>query len=733
MVKVRDSHPTQINDELIDEKWPVSFAQKAGLANEKAILNAFQRVKAAELVEPNSPSWIKPGPLRIGLEIANILLDFRLDEDALVAALLYRSVREGRVSLSEVKKNHGPGPAELIDGVLQMAVISQARKGSSSQTDSIRRMLVSLINDVRVALIKIAERTAAIRAVRSANSARQVKVANEVADIYAPLAHRLGVGQLKWELEDLAFRYLEVDSYKKVALALAERREDRERYIEEMVSKVSKAIKASNLEAELTWRVKHIFSIWKKMQRKQVDFSEIYDVRAIRILVDSIQQCYAVLGVIHSNWKSIPHEFDDYIGSPKANGYRSLHTAVIGLGGKVVEIQIRTRSMHLDAEFGVCAHYRYKGTDADKPRVAYEEKIAWLRQILDWHEETGSFNGLEDSLSQDQVDDRIYVFTKDGDVINLPKNSTSLDFAYKVHTEVGHACRGAKINGRIVPLATELKIGDRIEILRQNKLQPSRDWLNPALGYLRTSRARAKVQAWFKQLDRAQNIQAGRQILEQEFRRVAISFPNLSCVIESINIQSVDDLYASIGSGDLRPSQVLGALQRLDKNTVGIEPISKRVYKSDGNNEVRISGVGSLLTQIASCCKPVSGDLIVGYITKIRGVSIHREDCHNILLLREKNPERIIEVSFESSNQDTYSVEIEISAYDRKGLLADVTSTLSADGINVLGLSSKTDKKTNVAFIFLSIEVANLAALSRALDRIQGIANVINTKRIIQS
>jgi GTP pyrophosphokinase len=739
MVKARELHPIQLDSDLSLENWAERFAREAHLKSTTKLQKAIELIEALETQDAMAKDWKGPDAHRFGLEMADILSTMPIDEDALVTALLYRSVRIGRLQLRDVRQDFGKTVAKLIEGVQQMAIISQTRQdtpkqflgAAENQADAVRRMLVAVIDDVRVALIKLAERTAAIRAVKSADNSRRIKVAREVSEVYAPLAHRLGIGHLKWELEDLSFRYLEENAYKQIAKALAERREDRERYIQELVDSIRDTLASQQIHADLTWRAKHIFSIWRKMQRKQVDFSQIYDVRAIRILVDSVRDCYAALGLVHGAYKSIPHEFDDYIASPKPNGYRSLHTAVIGPQGKVVEVQIRTQQMHDEAEYGVCAHYKYKGTDTDISGEAYEEKIAWLRQVLDWHDEVGDLRELSDALRQDVLEDRIYVFTRDGHVVDLPSGSTPLDFAYKVHTEIGHSCRGAKVNRKIVPLTYRLKVGDQVDILRQSEARPSRDWLNQSLGYLKTSRARAKVQAWFKQLDREQNVSAGKQLIDSEIKRLALGSFDLQIVSEMLNLQSSDDLYAAVGAGDVRVSQVVGAVSRLSGSTqreLDLEP--RQASPQARTDGIQIRGVGKLLTQIATCCHPVPGDPIVGYITKTRGVSIHRDDCSNLLSLGDESPERIIEVSWGENQVETYPVDIEISAYDRQGLLRDVTSVLANERVNVTGMQTMTDASANTARLQLSIEVDSLSQLSQVLDRVQRIHNVMTAKRI---
>ncbi len=742
VVKAREIHPLQLDADLSAENWPARFTKQAGLPASEAIARAVELVETLELADAEAKHWRGPDAHRFGLEMADILSTMPIDEDALLAALLYRSVRIGRLALRDVRDQFGKTPAKLIEGVQQMAIISQTHQDSpqqflgaaENQADAVRRMLVAVIDDVRVALIKLAERTAAIRAVKNADAARRNKVAREVSEIYAPLAHRLGIGQLKWELEDLSFRYLHETDYKQIAQSLAERREDRERYIEQLVSDLGVALQAQGIEADLTWRAKHIYSIWRKMQRKQVDFSQIYDVRAIRILVKSVQDCYAALGLVHGAYKAIPHEFDDYIASPKPNGYRSLHTAVIGPQGKVVEVQIRTQQMHDEAEYGVCAHYRYKGTDTETRGEAYEEKISWLRQVLDWHDEVGDLRDLSDALRQDVLEDRIYVFTRDGHVVDLPAGATPLDFAYKVHTEVGHSCRGAKVNRRIVPLTYKLKVGDQVEILRQGEARPSRDWLNQGLGYLKTSRARAKVQAWFKLLDREQNVSAGKQLIDAEIKRLALGSVDLKTVVGLLNLQAVEDLYAAVGAGDVRVSQVVGAVSRLSGVTqreLDLEP--RQASPHERTDGIQIQGVGKLLTQIATCCHPVPGDTIVGFITKARGVSIHRDDCPNILALEEEQPERIIEVAWGDQQVETYPVEVEITAYDRQGLLRDITSVFANERVNVTGMQSQSDTQSNTARLNLFIEVDGLSQLSHVLDRVQRIHNIISAKRIRSS
>jgi GTP pyrophosphokinase len=469
------------------------------------------------------------------------------------------------------------------------------------------------------------------------------------------------------------------------------------------------------------------------MQRKGIGFSQVYDIRAVRVLVPEVKDCYAALGIVHGLWRNVPNEFDDYIANPKDNGYRSLHTAVIGPQGKVLEVQIRTFDMHEEAEFGVCAHWRYKGADSERKKVAsYEEKIAWLRQVLEWHEETGgSAIDLTEQFSRAQ--DRVYVFTPDGHVVNLTQGSTPLDFAYHIHTEVGHRCRGAKVNGRIVPLTYVLQTGEQVEILTGKENAPRRDWLQPNLGYIRGARTRAKVQSWFRQQAREDNIAAGRALLEKEFKRLALTSLDYKAVAERVRCATVEDMYSGVGVGSISATQVLHAAQSLltkeEQVALPVLPALRKRTQKDAASAVNIRGVGNLLTHIAGCCKPVPGDAIVGYITLGRGVSVHRQDCQKALQLQYAEPERIIEVSW-GDEQSTYPVEIAVLAHDRQGLLRDITQLLAAERINVLAMNTLSDVANNTATMRLTVEIAGLDALAGLLGKLNGMRNIISVTRV---
>ncbi|OEC44895.1 GTP diphosphokinase [Pseudomonas sp. 1D4] len=745
MVQVRAQQPVNTDGSINLEAWLDHVLSLDPVLDRAVLKQACEFARDAEQQANAAQNLWAEGTssFQTGLEIAEILADLKLDQESLVAAVIYRGVREGKIPLADVQQRFGPVVAKLIEGVLRMAAISASLNprqsmvlGTQTQVENLRRMLVAMVDDVRVALIKLAERTCAIREVKSADEEKRHRVAREVFDIYAPLAHRLGIGHIKWELEDLSFRYLEPDQYKKIAKLLHERRLDREQYIADVMNQLRQELSAAGIKSDISGRAKHIYSIWRKMQRKGLQFSQIYDVRAVRVLVPEVRDCYTALGIVHTLWRHIPKEFDDYIANPKENGYRSLHTAVIGPDGKVLEVQIRTQAMHEEAELGVCAHWRYKGTDVKTSSNHYEEKISWLRQVLEWHEELGDIGGLAEQLRVDIEPDRVYVFTPDGHAIDLPKGATPLDFAYRVHTEIGHNCRGAKINGRIVPLNYSLQTGEQVEIITGKQGAPSRDWLNPNLGYITTSRARAKIVHWFKLQARDQNVAAGKAMLERELARLALPPVDFEKLAEKCNLRTAEDMHAALGAGDLRLAHVVGNAQQLVEPERGtseqLELIPRRSagqYKPGKRGDVQIQGVGNLLTQMAGCCQPLPGDPIVGYITLGRGVSIHRQDCASALQLASREPERMIQVSWGPVPVQTYPVDIVIKAYDRSGLLRDVSQVLLNERINVLAVNTRSNKEDNTASMLLTIEIPGLDALGRLLAKIAQLPNIIEARR----
>ena len=747
MVKVREDYP-QMSDGSVDlDAWLARIGTKVALYDPDALKRACEF--ARKLDEENSARehvWsARTSSFLTGLAMADILADLRLDQESLTAAVLYRAVREGKTTQAVIEKTFGFDIAHLIDGVLRMAAISQIvnpdKKAGfgkdQQQLDNIRKMLVAMIDDVRVALIKLSERTFAIREIKDATPERRQRVAREIFDIYAPLAHRLGIGHIKWELEDLSFRYLEPESYKHIARLLDEKRLDRDEYIQNVISSLKGMLDRMSMHSEVTGRAKHIYSIWRKMQRKKISFNEVYDVRAVRVLVPEVRDCYAALGVVHSLYKHIPREFDDYIATPKENGYRSLHTAVIGPQGKPLEVQIRTFDMHEEAELGVCAHWHYKeGTKGGK-NAGYESKIAWLRQVLEWQEDMGEAQ-LEDfaeQLNQAIHDDRIYVFTRDGHVIDMQAGATPLDFAYHVHTAVGNGCRGAKVNGRIVPLNYKLQTGEQVEIMTTRNGIPSRDWLSSSLGYLNTTRAQAKVRHWFKQQDREKNIVEGRELLEHEFMRLGISLArhDLDTLAPRLNVKTGDDVLSGIGAGDIRISQVISLMgARVDSSAqqdLLPRDIVSRSRRTLSGSPIIIEGVGNLLTHIANCCKPIPGEPIVGYITQGRGVSVHSRGCPEFMHLQETEPARVVDVQWNQSETDVYSVDIHIRAWDRTGLLRDITGVLANEHVNVTGLQTHSNKSDGTASMQVTVEIGSLNALGRLLAKIEQQPNVIEARR----
>ena len=743
MVKVREDHPLLHDGSLDIDRWLEEISHTSDLHNPEELREALELAKKLSDEAIANRTYWSIDSVQMGIEMAQTLIDLRLDNASIIAAILYRAVREGRLALQKVERQFGQEVAKLMEGVLRMAAISAIQNSSDevvlgqrqAQVDNLRKMLVAMIDDVRVALIKLAERTSAIRAVKDAPEEKRRKVAEEVFNIYAPLAHRLGIGHLKWELEDLSFRYLQPDAYKKIASLIDEKRLARQDYIDSVVKTLRDELTAADIHCDVYGRAKHIYSIWRKMSRKNLDFSKIYDIRAVRILVPELRDCYATLGIVHSLWRHIPNEFDDYIANPKENGYRSLHTAVIGPEGKVLEVQIRTNAMHEDAELGVCAHWLYKGTDISAKDQGYEQKIAWLRQVLEWQEDLDDLPRFFGELRSDINPDRIYVFTPDGHVVDLPTAATPVDFAYRVHTEVGNKCRGAKVDGRIVPLTYRLNTGEQVEILTHPAAHPSRDWLYPDSGYIHTARARAKVAHWFKLQDRDKNIEEGRQLVLHEMDRLDLVDEPLHDVARQLNMKAVEDMFAAVGAGDLRLGQIIHQLlKQADTNTHRQQelPLLRRheASKSDAADDVFIEGVGNLMTQMAQCCHPVPGDDIRGYVTIGRGVTVHRSDCENLLHLAAVESRRVLQVSWGRRPGKLYPVEMVISAYDRTGLLSDVSALLANEKVNVVAVNTRSDQGDNTASMSLTVEVDSLERLARVMNKIEQLPNVVKTRRV---
>ncbi|MGB7452918.1 MAG: bifunctional (p)ppGpp synthetase/guanosine-3',5'-bis(diphosphate) 3'-pyrophosphohydrolase [Lysobacterales bacterium] len=608
---------------------------------------------------------------------------------------------------------------------------------ASHSAEGLRRMLLALVKDVRVVLIAMAWQLVKLRRVKQ-NQAEATQLAREAMLIHAPLANRLGVWQLKWELEDLAFRYDQPEDYRRIARLVSERRSDRENFIRAFIKKLETAITSAGIKGEVRGRPKHIYSIWRKMQRKGLDFHELFDVRAVRVLVDDIPGCYSVLGLVHSLWHPVPGEFDDYITMPKGNNYQSLHTAVIGPEGKVVEVQIRTHEMNEHAELGVASHWRYKEGGPTDP--AFDNKIAVMRQLLDSGDDQLDDESLLESFQTAVSEDRVYVLTPQGQVLDLALGATPLDFAYQVHTEVGHRCQGAKVNGRIVPLTYRLETGSRVEILTSKHPKPSRDWLNPRLGFIRSARARAKVRQWFRRESHEENLLQGREVVEADLKRLGLTVADIESVPERFNFNSVDDLFAAVGNGDLTVSQVVHAVERSRikeaeptlEDLVSRAPKRRRTQEVKKGGDITIEGVGNLMTTIARCCQPVPGDSICGYITRGRGVTIHRDDCPNALRwVKEDNP-RLIQVRWRKQLDAGYRVNLLLRAYNRRELIKDISTMMATSDVTVTDINSHLDESTEEVNIRLQVTVKDYQHLSDLLSQLSAIPNIFEARRLTE-
>lgn len=669
------------------------------------------------------------------IAVASILNDLNLDYETLAAAILHDVLEDTAVGIEEITADFGGVIASLVDGVTKMERLGglqahdQADK-HQSQAESLRKLLLAMAEDVRVVLIKLADRLHNMRTLKFLDAERQQRIAEETLEIYAPLANRLGIWQIKWELEDLSLRYLEPDTYHELVTRLDESRVDREKYIQKVVDMLARELDEAGIKAEITGRPKHINSIWRKMQQKHLDFEQVFDLRAVRILVQEEKDCYAALGIVHGLWRHISREFDDYIANPKENSYRSLHTAVVGPEGRALEVQIRTHEMDQHAELGVAAHWRYKeGGHFDQ---GFEDKIAWLRQLLEWKDEEHTASDFVDRFKTEAFEERIYALTPAAKIIDLPMGATPLDFAYAVHSEVGHRCRGARVNGKIVPLTYTLKNADQVEILTAREGAPSRDWLNPHSGYLQSSRAKSRVRTWFRHQDSEQNATDGRAILDREMHRLGIHNLSMEKLAEHLNFSRVDGLLVAIGRSEITTGQLANKLNRFIQHDQpqSVAPVLRKIQHDKNEPKgFNISGVGNLLTSTANCCHPVPNDPIVGFITRGRGVTIHRQDCSNVEHFREDELDRLIDVSWGKDSDDTWFTEIFVLAYDRPGLLSDVTSLLANEKINLQGVNTVSDKSDGMARMSLMLEISDIEQLSRVLTRIGQLSNVVEAHR----
>lgn len=646
------------------------------------------------------------------------------DQNALKAAALLPYLATKKHNWQAAQAAVPKALAKLLENLDDLSLIDQIQSQSPNQEhEALRRMLLAIVNDLRCVVIKLAQHLLQLRNAKNlANSAR-LDIAERSFNLYAPLANRLGIWQIKWELEDLAFRYTQPDTYKKLAKQLKEKRTEREQFIEQVIQRVKEQLKQQNIEAEVVGRPKHIYSIYKKMQLKQLQFDQLFDLRAIRILVADEPTCYVALGVIHSLWPPITGEFDDYLANPKPNGYRSIHTAVYASEGKALEVQIRTHELHQQAELGVAAHWRYKEGSSHDEKL--NQKIGWLRELLEASKNTE--DDLIPQLTNQIFEDHIYVVTPAGDVIALPAGATTVDFAFHVHTEVGLRCRGARINGHIVPLNTRLNNGDQVEILTAKTANPSRDWLNSQLAYATTTKARSRIRSWFRAQDRDENIAAGRDILDRELKRLGQANTPFETLAEQLKRKTVDQMLAAIGAGDITAAQVASTLQPQQPEKLRI--LQRDSASRSAKTGVNVTGIGSLMSSLARCCRPVPGDEIGGFVTRGRGVSIHRVDCAKFLRLSDEHSHRIIDVSWGEQRQDALPATIKIEAWDRHGLLRDISSVLANDHVNVLSIQSRTDTKAHKAYISVDVQIIDLTELSLISNRIAQVPNVIDVSR----
>lgn len=668
------------------------------------------------------------------LSVSSILCELGMDAETVAAAILHDVPGEEAFDAKWLEDQFGFSIARLVDGVYKMDRISNLTHQSESveeHAESLRKLLLAMAEDVRAVLIKLAERLHDMRTLKHIEQSQQRYIAQETLDVYCPLANRLGVWHIKWELEDLCLRYSQPDTYKSIAKLLKEKRGEREEYIQNVIDLLEEKLAESKIKAEITGRPKHIFSIWKKMKRKNLPFDELYDIRAVRILVKNLRQCYTTLGIVHSLWKHIPKEFDDYIATPKENNYRSLHTAVIGPDNKTLEIQIRTFDMHEHAEMGVAAHWRYKeGASHDS---GYDQSISWLRQLIQWNQEEGEAQDFIDRFKAEAFNQRVYVLTPKNVVIDLPAGATALDFAYHIHTEVGHSCRGAKVDGSMVPLTYQLKSGEQVEVLTQQNGQPSRDWMDPRQQYLRTNRALSKVRAYFKQEDFARHQEEGKARFKAELAKQRATLTAES-VAENTRFSKLADFYAAIGRGDISTEHLANLIHYQSSEPQPTQesfPAFSEKEASDqpASADISIHGVGNLMVSMANCCKPLPGNAIVGFVTRGRGVTIHKPDCPNILHMNDDEKARLIDVEWADSTQNLYQVDLFVEAHDRFGLLRDISTIISNHRLNVLSMNTITDKQSHMARMNLTIEISNDEAVRNILNAISALPSVTRAVR----
>jgi len=693
------------------------------------ILDSIAAIRKAIQEESSS----SPPELEFGAQVAEVVGSLTEDADLAHAVMLASVLGRSGLTAEVLSRIAGPDAVRIAMDLLRLGELGLPRQWSPAQgldarqAETLRKMLLAVVSDPRLVLARLAQHLVRLRRAKDAAPEERERLAVEARAIFAPLANRLGVWQLKWELEDLAFRYLEPEEYRRIAAALNERRADRERYIHDLCATLRAELERAGIKAEVYGRPKHIYSIYRKMQRKQLAFEQLFDVRAVRIIVETVPECYAALGVVHGRWPYIPGEFDDYIATPKDNFYRSIHTAVIGPEGKSVEVQIRTREMHEHAELGVAAHWQYK---EGGPRDAqYQRKIEWVRRLLDPQEVADTDPDFLERVRAELFEDRVYALTPKGEVVDLPRGATPLDFAYHVHTDLGHRCRGAKVNGRIVPLTYSLSNGEIVEIITGREPAPSRDWMAPEQGYLVSARNRAKVRAWFRRQDATDNRSAGRAMVERELARAGAGPELLSALVQELKAADADELCQRLGEGEITATQLSQAVERLVRPAAPPAPSRPRTQARRGGTPVEVEGVGNLPVTLARCCAPIRPQPVAGYVTLGRGVTIHRSDCPSFLRMQAVRPERVLKVEWTADDADLLPVEIRVSAYDRRGLVRDVTDVVAVERLSIEAMTTTTDGASGMAELTLRLAVHDLDQLGRLLQRLSHVPNVIEARR----
>lgn len=753
MVAIRQTHSATFDFAKWVEELNLLPEQKDVISKtNEFVLRCIRKTQVEEdFVDPND---LVAKFNHISSEIVGILMTLNMDLPSLQVSILYPAYEGGFITIDAVTEEFDSKISNLLLAVKDMEAIRSlqtltSESASEEQVDRVRRMILAMVKDVRAVVIKLAERIAVIRFAKNEDEESRFMIAKEVSNVYAPLANRLGIGQLKWELEDLAFKFLHPDKYKEIAKDLDERRVDRESYIENFLVELKELLAKEGIEGTVYGRPKHIYSIYKKMQKKHLRYNQLFDVRAVRVLVNSIEDCYAALGAIHTHFEHLAKEFDDYIANPKPNGYQSIHTVVLGEGKKVVEIQIRTNAMHQLAELGVAAHWKYKEGNGQSQGV--EDRINWLRKLLSWRDDMVSSGSLQEEFKNQVFEDRVYVFTPNGEVIDLPTGATPLDFAYQVHTMVGHRCIGAKVDGRIVPYTYQLKTGEQVEIITQKNPNPSRDWMKSDNGFLKTAKARNKVQSYFRKVDFDKNREAGIELVDKEIERISliINKDQINSILKDrlsrFNLKTVDDVFANVGAGDIGVNIIIGLLtdkaekkeeplksEEIIEDIINRKPAQEILKKTKHKSGIIVEGVGDLMTHMAKCCQPIPGDEIVGFVTQGRGISVHRSDCIKLKKMQELFPERVVDADWGENviSGNGYTVTIRVVGSDYAGFLRDVTTVIANEKMNVLGVRSHVDSAKDLSLIDIDLLVVNIPVLQRTLAKLNDLPRVSSASRV---